>query len=160
MRDGYSNFGFFQALTPDVYDSDTDGDTIDLRGYDTAVILANIGTQNSAGDDSATSKYELALEHALSDADGSLYWSEVAASQVLHSVIGPGSGFASGYFQTIGSTLSNAYQSNVYAIGYKGSRRWIRLRLEATGAPSALAAGAIALLGLPANWPVNVPENE
>ena len=161
MRDGYSGFKFFQALEPqDVADGGaTNGISIDVRGYQTATIIVNVGTATGGGALSADNRFQLMLEHANSDADGSVNFSEVYPSQMLHSVVGTAGAYStlnSGIFQSIASVTS--YACMVFAVGYIGPRRWIRLRVSEVGAPSTYSMGAIAVLGMPANWPVQEPQ--
>lgn len=158
MKDGYSNFGFFQALKPQALAAAAvEGDAIDVRGYQTAVIVVNVGTCTSAGAMSADNRYQLMLEHYNSTAGA---WSECYPSQMLHSVVGEYGSYStlnSGIFQSIASYTD---QNKVYYVGYKGPHRSIRLRISQAGAPSVFSIGAIAVLGLPANWPVNTPAGE
>ena len=155
MRDGYSNFKFFQALKPQVLGTAAvEGESIDLRGFETAVIVVNVGTCTSAGAMSTDNRYQLMLEHYNSDAGA---WSECYPSQMLHSVVGIAGAYSSlnsGIFQSIASYTD---QNKTYTVGYKGNRRSIRLRISQAGAPSVFSVGAIAVLGLPAQWPVNTP---
>jgi len=157
MRDGYSGFKFFQALEPQdvAAGGATNGISVDVRGYQTATIIVNVGTATGGGALSADNRFQLMLEHANSDADGSVNFSEVYPSQMLHSVVGTAGAYStlnSGIFQSIASVTS--YACMVFAVGYIGPRRWIRLRVSEVGAPSTYSMGAIAVLGMPANWPV------
>jgi len=158
MRDGYSNFGFFQALKPQVLAAAAvEGDAIDVLGYQTATIVVNVGTCTSAGAMSADNRYQLMLEHYNSVAGA---WSECYPSQMLHSVVGMDGAYStlnSGIFQSIASYTD---QNKVYVVGYIGNNRSIRLRISQAGAPSVFSMGAVAILGLPANWPVNTPIGE
>ena len=159
MKDGYSNFAFFQALPPQVLAvAAVEGETIDTLGYQTAVIVVNVGTCTSAGAMSADNRYQLMLEHY--NSEGVSAWSECYPSQMLHSVVGEYGAYStlnSGIFQSIASYTD---QSAVYYVGYKGPQRFIRLRISQAGAPSVFSVGAVAILGLPANWPVNTPAGE
>lgn len=156
MRDGYSNFKFFQALAPqDIATGSVEGASVDLLGYETAVIVVNVGAPTGGGALSADNRHQLMLEHYNSTAGA---WSECYPSQMLHSVVGEAGAYStlnSGIFQSIASTTSFANQ--VYMVGYKGPHRTIRLRISDVGAPSTYSMGAVAILGLPANWPVNTP---
>lgn len=161
MRDGYSGFKFFQALEPQdvAAGAATNGVAVDVRGYQTATIIVNVGTAAGGGAMSADNRFQLMLEHGTSDTDGSVAWSEVYPSQMLHSVVGTAGAYStlnSGIFQSIFSVTSFACQA--YAVGYIGPRRWMRLRVSEVGAPSTYSMGAVAVLGLPANWPVQEPQ--
>jgi hypothetical protein len=153
--DGYSGFEFFQALAPqDVAAGSTTGATVDTQGYDTVTIVVNVGTATGGGALSVDNRFQLMLEHY--NSAGVSAWSECYPSQILHSVVGEAGAYStlnSGIFQSIESITS--FANLAYAVGYKGPQRFIRLRISDVGAPSTYSMGAIAILGKPANWPVN-----
>ena len=158
--DGYSNFGFFQTLTPqDLTTSAVSGTGIDVRNYQTATLVVNIGACTSAGALSDVDRYQLMIEHGESDTDGSVYWSECYPSQMLHSVVGDHTSYSalnSGIFQSIASVTD---ASALYYVGYRGPKRWLRCRISLVGAPSIFSASAMVVCSLPCNWPVNDPVN-
>lgn len=160
MRDGYSNFKFLQALAPQIT---TDppaeaGIQIDKAGYETVVFMINVGDLASAGAMAADDFFQFKLEHGLLESDaGAEAWSEVYPSEMLHSVVGVDgaySGLDSGIFQSI---ISSTQGSAVYFVGYKGPARYVRIYISGENTPSTMQVGAMAILGLPANWPVNTP---
>lgn len=154
LRDKWSGFSFLQALPPqDFTTGSVNGTTIDRQGYDSVTFIVNVGAVTSAGSMSNAS-HKIMLEHGLESALGVSVWSEVYPSQMLHSVYGLNgtSTLDSGVFQLVASYTD---ASAAYAIGYIGPRRYIRIRISDTAAPSVMSAGAIAILGLPSNWPVN-----
>lgn len=157
-KDGYSNFGFFQVIAPqDLGTSAVEGTAVDKQGYQTATFVVNVGAATSAGAMSADNRYQLMLEHYNSTAGA---WSECYPSQMIHSVIGPAGAYStlnSGIFQSLASYTD---ASNTYTVGYKGPHRSVRIRISQVGAPSVFSVGAIGILGLPANWPVNEPVGE
>lgn len=158
QRDGYSNFAFYQALEPQdvAAGGATNGLQIDTQGYDTAIIIVNIGDYTGGGALSADNRFQLMLEHAHASDGSASTWSECYPSQMLHSVVGADGAYStlnSGIFQSI----TSAQVSDVYVVGYKGPRQYIRLRISEVGAPSTISMAAVAVLGLPANWPVNTP---
>ncbi len=158
LRDGYSNFKFFQCLEPQDVASGgaaVTGITVDTLGYGTATIVVNVGMATGGALSAEDNRFQLMLEHYNSDATS---WSECYPSQMIHSVIGEDGAYStlnSGIFQSIVSFTS--FASRTYAVGYRGPYRFIRLRISEVGAPSTYSMGAIAILGLPANWPVNSP---
>lgn len=157
LRDGYSNFGFFQALPPQDLDSTaTNGATIDLQGYETCVFVVNVGAFTSAGAMSADNTHDFRMQHAYESATGlPSTWTDVQASDLIHSTISidaATSTVTSGVWQTL---TSNTDASTVYMTGYKGPRRFVRITASGTGAPSVMSAGAVAILGLPSNWPIH-----
>ena len=148
-RDGYSGFRFFQCIEPRNIISGTSyaGAAIDLQGYNTATIVVNIG--NTTSNVTAASFFQFKLEHANSDADGCVNYSEVYPSQMYHSVVGAAgvySALASGSWQSIGSMTS--FACRCFAVGYGGPRRWLRVVISDTGNPSTYSMGATAILGL------------
>lgn len=157
--DGYSNFKFFQALAPFIT---TDppahaGIAVDTLGYETVTFIVNVGDLASAGAMAADDFHQLKLEHYNSTAGA---WSEVYPSQMIHSVIGEAGAYStlnSGIFQSIASSVDG---SATYVVGYKGPHRSVRIYLSGENTPSTMQIGATAVLGLPANWPVNSPVGE
>ena len=153
-RDLYSHLGFFRAMYPGVRSAAEAGETIDLRSYDAALIVADFYTITSAL--SADLAYKLVLQHGLESAAGVSAWSNVPASLFLHSVYGGIDSTAeTGVFKTIGSATDSA----TTAIGYKGDgkHRYLRFYLSVSGTPvsNGITVGATALLGNAHLWPVN-----
>lgn len=156
LRDGYSNFKFFQGIDPFIT---TDppahaGDAFDLRGFDTATLIVNVGELASAGAMAADDFHQLKLEHYNSDAGA---WSEVYPSQMIHSVIGMAGAFStlnSGIFQSLASATDG---STTYYVGYKGPHRTVRLYISGEMTPSVMLIGAVWVGGLPADWAVTEP---
>ena len=155
IRDGFSNFSFLQALEPQdiAAGAKTTGISIDRRGYDTVTFVVNIGDYTGGGAFSADNRFQLMLEHYNSTAGA---WSECYPSQILHSVVG-----MDGAYSTLNSgiwaSITSAHTSTVAAVGYRGPHRSVRIAISEIGAPSTMSFGAIAMLGLPADWPVNTP---
>jgi hypothetical protein len=160
-RDGYTGYYFTQALPPqDIVDgAQTNGVTIDTKGYQTVTFIVNVGANTSAGAFSADNIIQVKLEHAHESATGlPSTWSEVYPSQMIHSVIGEDGAYstlASGVFLSIQSVAG--FASTAYAVGYKGERQYVRIVVSGIGAPSVYSMGALAILGLPIHWPVNSP---
>lgn len=165
-RDGYSGFGFYQALVPKLYTTwATAGKAIDTLGFDTCTFVVNVGVVGSAGALGATSFIQLKLEHALAStyetaASASAgTWSEVYPSQMIHSVVGMAGAYStldSGIFQSITSGTTGE-ELTVFAVGYKGPRRFVRVYVSGEDGASDVEMGAIAILGAPNQWPVNDP---
>ena len=158
MLDGYSNFAFFQALEPQDVASGAKvtGVAMDVRGYETCTFIINIGDYTGGGAFSADNRFQLMLEHYNSTAGA---WSEVYPSQMIHSVLGMDGAYStlnSGIFQSV----TSANVSTVAVVGYKGPNRSVRIAISEVGAPSTMSFAAVAILGLPANWPVNTPIGE
>ena len=157
IRDGYSNFKYYQALEPQDYASggaQLDGIAIDRRGFETVTFIVNVGDYTGGGAFSDTERFQLKIEHYNSTAGA---WSECYPSQILHSVVGEQGAYStlnSGIWQSI----TSANTSDVYAVGYRGPHRSVRIAIsEVGGDASTMSFGAVAFLGLPADWPVSSP---
>jgi len=123
------------------------------------------------------------MQHGTSNAAGVVTWSNCSAEQILVDlrlsgttsntsgltstsmgilrVSGAGSGLAAGTFFCLGGVSADNqsfWESKAYAAGYIGDHRWVRLIVSASvaGDTSAVGIAAIAILGLPGNWPINV----
>lgn len=156
IRDGYSNFGFFAAFQPRTLVDATaaNGVSVDTLGFETATMIVYVGSCTSAGAFGAANFWQLMLEHYNSTAAA---WSECYPSQMIHSVVGENGAYStldSGIFQSLTEVTA---RSTIYAVGYKGPHRFIRLRISCEGAPSLFSVAAVCVCGLPANWPVNSP---
>ena len=97
---------------------------------------------------------------ALGSATGSTTQGLTSASYGLLRVSGTGSGLANGTFFCLGGLSADKqswWESKAVAAGYIGGRRWVRLvcSVSAAGDMSALGIAAVAILGLPGDWPVN-----
>ena len=150
-KDGYSNFGFFQTLPPQDFDGTaSNGVAIDMQGFETVTIVVNVGGFTSAGAMSTDNQHEFILEHAdISVSGGAGTFAAALSTDMIRNASGA---VTSGVWQSLGSYTDG---SQVYQIGYKGKKRFVRLTLSGNGAPSVMSAGAIVIGGLPADWPVN-----
>ena len=173
IRDGYSNFKFFQMLAPTIYSSanmsgaagDMSSSELDTQGYETATIVVNIYSCAVASDQSAMA---IRLMHA--DVNDSASYADVSADDVFGSAwsvlsaaevisFGGASALVSGIIMNLNiSTTSTADCNSQWIFGYKGTKRYIKLMVESTGSVDTGSAKiqALGILGLPANWPVNV----
>lgn len=200
VRDGYSNFRFFEALGPGDYPGNAavTGATVDRRGlnagenYETLTFVVHAGEDGSAASAAVSvgSAGWIRMQHGTSNAAGTVVWSNVSAEFILtdirrgdddtvlgsgdgantsgwlsisHDLLrvsGTGSGLDNGTFFIMGG-VSAAYQSywesKCVAAGYIGDHRWVRLvaSVSHAGETSGIAFAAIAVLGLPGDWPVN-----
>lgn len=159
MRDIYSDLGFFEAYDSGVVAVAGAGETLDLRDYDAANIAALVKGLAASGAMGAGDAWKLVLQHGLASDAGVSAWSNVPASLMLHStygVNGADSTLETGVFETLGSGT----QSGVFFVGYRGDgkHRYLRLYLSISGAPSAMNFGAVGVLGLKHQWPVNEPK--
>jgi len=152
VRDGYSGYGFFQALTPrSVPGTAVAGNEIDTKGYETVTFVVNVGAATSAGALSTDNQHEFILAHAheSSAADTASTFAACGSVDMIRNASGA---VTSGVWQSVGSYTDS---STMYQIGYKGARRFVQLQFSGNGAPSAFSMAAICILGKPANWNVN-----
>lgn len=122
MRDLHNNIAVKQALEAIVVNNDTEGTgpAVDLRGFNAAEIIVDVG---ASGDTLSGSVYfELKLQH--SD-DGST-WSAVADANFMLGATPD----ANGRFALIDDP---AEDSVVVKVGYVGPKRFIRLFIDTTG---------------------------
>lgn len=122
MRDLASNIGVVLALSPAVQAATIKGNNIDLRDFDSAVIIINTGAIASAGD------YTAKIQESATTTDGD--FTDVVAADLVGTL--PVSLTADGSFKQ----------------SYVGNKRYIRVVVTKNSGTS-IAAGAIAVLGLP-----------
>ncbi|KKK95725.1 hypothetical protein LCGC14_2669910, partial [marine sediment metagenome] len=94
VRDGYSNFRFFEALAPSTYDGTTfaslTGATVDRRGLNagenyetlTFVVHAGEGSRETSAQVSVDSCAWIRMQHGTSNAAGTVVWSNVSAEMI------------------------------------------------------------------------------
>lgn len=185
VRDGYSNFEWFEALAPQSFDGTTiTGATVDKQGYETLTFQVHAGEISGIASalNGSLSCGWVRMQHGESNAAGTVVWANCQESHILTdvrrsgatvntsdmtsvsyallAVSNAGSGIANGTFMTLGglSDISDAmWTSKMIAAGYKGERRWVRLvvSVSAAGETSAVGIAAQAVLGLESEWPVN-----
>lgn len=187
IRDGFSNFKFFEVIEPHYADpsvAGVTGATVDTLGYETLcftiqhsiISLASLvdqmdvyleeASQSTAGIDawsicSAGDVFGLDLPRLMSDMTVDSWLAADALTRTSYPLSIPVyASTASGHVLAIGisvtSQASMLTDSYVHAIGYKGTRRYVRLQISASTNISYVPLNAMAILGLPANWPVNM----
>lgn len=199
VRDGYSNFRFFEAIAPQSFSGTAiTGATVDRRGlnggqnYETVTFTVHAGEISGIASAlvSVQSCGWVRMQHGTSNAAGTVVWSNCSAEQILtdirrhgdDTVLGSatgstteglgsnsygllcvsnaGSGLDNGTFFCLGGVSADNqswWESKVIAAGYIGDHRWVRLVVSASaaGETSAVGIAAQAMLGKPADWPVN-----
>lgn len=126
-KDSYSNVSVVTSLVPAVQTATLKGSTVDLKGYDSALLIVNTGAIASAGD------YVVTMEESDTTTDGD--FATVAAAD------------------KIGTLPATLEASTVYRQAYIGSKRYVRAVITKTGGTS-IAAGAVFVKGLPHIAPV------
>lgn len=125
-KDSYSNVAAVLALSPAVQAATIKGNTIDLSGFATALLVVNTGAIVGSGD------YTAKLQHSNTTTDAD--FTDVAAADRL------------------GSLPATLEADKSYRQGYIGSRRFIRVVVTKNGGTS-IAAGAVVIKGTPAMAP-------
>lgn len=125
-NDLFSNVGAALALAPAVQSAAIEGPAIDLRSFGSIVFAVTTGAIVGSGD------FGVKLQE--SDASGSGF-ADVDADDVMSNAP---------------ATLD---ASAAYKLGYRGSKRYVRLALTKAGGTS-IAAGAVAMQATPAIAPV------
>lgn len=137
MRDIKTNLSVVRVIDPDTFTADKTCDAdIDLQGYEGCLVIVNVG---ASGDTlSGTVYWSLELE----ESDDDSTYTDVAAADM----IGDNAG-GSGQFALIDDP---AEDDTVYSVGYIGSKRYLRVILNATGThTNGTPIGAVAVRGLP-----------
>jgi hypothetical protein len=124
------------------YAADTTPTSVDLAGYGSCTILLNVGAGGITF--SGTNK----VEFVLTESDDNSTFTNVADADVIHSTLTVSSGIISNLIVAHASATAER-------IGYKGSKRYLKLLADfsgthGTGTPIA----ATALLGHPLSGPV------
>lgn len=127
MSDLASNLGAVLALSPAVQAATIKGNTIDLRGFDSAMLVINTGAIAGAGD------YTAKLEESDTTTDGD--FTDVAAAN------------------RVGSLPASLTADGTFKQGYIGSKRYIRVVLTKNSGTS-IAAGASIIKGNATQRPV------
>lgn len=183
VRDGFSNFKFYDAIGPrSTLGLQITGGTLDRQGYETVTFVATINADVSGVTSASTityfSNYFLRMQHGESNAAGNVVWSNCQASNMLIDMTYGGtlSGLSVtsyGWLQTtscgsgidegiclhfgVGQSNWSAIESQGLPAGYVGTRRWVRVILSASAAADVSAVGinVLCIMGLPGQWPVN-----
>lgn len=143
MRDLYNNLGFAIAIPAAEYDADSTPASIDLLGFDSAVIELSIGEGGITF--SGTNKIEFKLTHSDSATEG---FTAVTAADVLGvETVGTGG---------IVKALTAAHATpSVTKIGYIGNKRYLRLLADFSGTHgTATGIAATVIKGHARNRPV------
>lgn len=128
MKDTYHDNKAVQAIAPAVVTANTNGTTVDLKGFDSALFVVNTGAIDAAGD------FGIKLQESDTGTSG---WADVAAADIL------------------GGAPATLEANAAYRIGYIGSKRKRYVRAVATKAGgTSIALGVVAILGHPAIAPV------
>lgn len=120
-RDLVSNILAVESLRPAVHSADTNGQVVDLRGADSAMVAITVGAIVGTADADDV----IILEH--SDADDSGFVAVPAA-------------------EIQGETVAEPDANTAYQFGYIGGKRYVRVRIE-NGGSTSVAASALVVKG-------------
>lgn len=140
MRDIHSDLKAVNILGPVALAADNTPSALDLRGYDAAEILLNIGVGGITFD--STNKIEFKLTHS----DDDVTYSAVTDADMLGV-----SGIANGIIKALVAAHAAAAS---YRYGYKGGKRYLKLLADFSGTHgTATPLCAVLLLGNGHNQP-------
>jgi len=128
MRDTFHNLKAVAAIAPAVKADAENGGAIDLRGFNSALIVVHTGAVVSDGD------FGFKLQHSDTTDNGD--FEDVPAGEMLGE-----------------APDAEMDATSVYTVGYVGGRRYVRVATIDNGGTS-VAIGAVAILGHPAVAPV------
>lgn len=141
----YANTGITSLLVPAVRNSDTASSGLDLQNCDDAVLVAHLG--DSADTLNGSNYIEVEAQESDTDVDGD--YTAVANADLTNYVTGTNVG-------TIALLNAAAEDQVVVFAGYKGSKRYIRLKFNFTGTHSTgTPCGVVGLRGRNRAQPVN-----
>ena len=86
IRDGYSNFKFFEVLAPQsMITGGVAGATVDKQGYETLTFVCHAGEISAIASSigSTVSCTYFRMQHGTSNAAGTVVWSNCSAEQIL-----------------------------------------------------------------------------
>ncbi|MFR0354164.1 hypothetical protein [Streptomyces sediminimaris] len=112
MKDAYNNLLTLSSLTPAAYTASTNGTTVDRAGdnlFQDALVAIPVGTVTDG-----THTFEV------QESDDDTTWSAVADE----------------HLQGTEPAVTSATDQTVYEIGYKGSKRYLRVVTTVTGSPA------------------------
>jgi len=145
MRDMYSQFYVEQSLEPLIRTTGTaNGATIDLRGFDSAMCVATVGTTGetlAAGTD---------IEFRVQESADDSTWTAVDDDDLVHKVTG-----RLGVEGTFALVDANSEDVAVYYTSYIGHKRYIRIVAVSTNCASGTSIGGIVIKGKPARAPAS-----
>jgi len=129
LRNEKTNLNMVQSLAPNTRTTGSvNGSAVDLQGYDAAMAGVSIG-------DYTDGTHSLKLQHS----DDGIAFSDVETTEL------------DGEHVTLESTT---LENTVVKIGYLGSKRYLRVVSDVTGATSGANTAAYILLGKPHHAPV------
>lgn len=127
MKDLYSKLGVAVTLVPAVQAATLKGSTVDLQGFDSAMLVVNTGAIAGSG------LYVMSLQESDTTTDGD--FTDVAAADMQ------------------GTLPASLAENTLYKVGYIGNKRYVRGVITKTSGTS-IACGAVFVRGNAENAPV------
>lgn len=159
VREQLGELGFFNVINAHRFDSgDITGSDIDTQGYNAVTFVCNTGEMSCVGSVASTTSYWVVrLQHAsASTAGGAGTYSDCLSADMVRDWSGA---VTSGIVLSLcicGSyTAQDSLESRSFGFGYIGKRRYVRCIIESKAALSTADMSISAILGEPANWPIN-----
>lgn len=128
MRDLVSNISPVYLIAPATLAADNTPAAVDLRGFDSAAILLQIGVGGITFSD--TNKVEFKLTHANDKADGSAPDAGDFTAVTIDDVQGIASVGTGGIIEALVAAHAAA---TITEIGYVGGKRWLKLLADFSG---------------------------
>jgi hypothetical protein len=123
-RDLTSNIDVKSSIDPDDYTATATGATVDLRGFEGAVVAFIVGTVTDG-------THTPSVEESPDDST----WNTVAAADLT-------------------GTLANLASDTNQRVGYRGAERYVRAKFTVSGATTGVQAAAVVVRGHAAQRPV------
>lgn len=143
MRDLYSNLSGESTVANAVLTTSADGTVIDMQGFNSLMIIADVG---ASGD---TLSGSVLVELEVEESDDDITYTDVADADLQNVVVGTNPG-------TFALIDDPAEDEAVYATGYLGNKRYVRAVANLTGThTNGIPISIMALRGNPGNAPVN-----
>lgn len=123
MRDLHNNLKITQLVDPAALTADTTSASIDMKGYDSAELIVNIGEGGVTLD--ATNYFQFAVYES---SDNTVF-TAVAAADLLtkgNAITAP----STGVFAVVDATDED---DAVYKVGYVGGERYVHVLVDAVG---------------------------
>ena len=161
LRDSMANFKFFSVVDPqDLAATDITGKDVDTQGYESLTFIINLGQLSEIN---SVSYVQFVMQHAdASTAGGAGTYAAVSVTDVL-GLASTITALSGGIVKSIGqlnSGVAATLGSTAHVVGYRGTKRYVRLNVDCVGAAcsavavSSAAVAITALLGYPESWPV------
>jgi len=144
MKDMTFDRGAVQLLAPsDITNTDTTTSLLDTQGFEGAGIIVNVGALTGHA---ATATTALIVEE--SDSTDGNSFTPVAPTDLV------------GALPTLDNATADANQ--LYSVGYRGTKRYIRVNIDHTEASSGTITktmiGVTGGLGFPRHMPISLPD--